>query len=124
MKNANDPIGNRTRDLPACSRVPQSTVRLCIPVTEVAEPNPAQRMTEKVDKIMEFMLEQREVGRRVSYLKNEFSSEQCACVLKRIKRKKKPEYRWKNRGRIKSVVNCWWMEQKDVEELNFVDKWH
>ena len=28
-------------------------------------------------------------------------------------------------GRIKNVVNCWRVEQKDVEEeLNFVDKWH
>jgi len=25
MKNANDTIGNRTRDLPACSEVPQLT---------------------------------------------------------------------------------------------------
>jgi hypothetical protein len=25
MKNSNDTIGNRTRDLPACSAVPQST---------------------------------------------------------------------------------------------------
>jgi len=25
MKNANDTIGNRTRDLPACSKVPQPT---------------------------------------------------------------------------------------------------
>jgi hypothetical protein len=25
MKNSNEPIGNRTRDLPACSSVPQST---------------------------------------------------------------------------------------------------
>ena len=25
MKNTNDPIGNRTRDLPACSAVPQPT---------------------------------------------------------------------------------------------------
>jgi len=26
MKNSNDNIGNRTRDLPACSAVPQPTV--------------------------------------------------------------------------------------------------
>jgi hypothetical protein len=26
MKNSNDPIGNRTRNLPACSAVPQPTV--------------------------------------------------------------------------------------------------
>ena len=25
MKNSNDPIGNRTRDLPACNAVPQPT---------------------------------------------------------------------------------------------------
>ena len=28
MKNSNDPIGNRTRNLPACSAVPQPTVSL------------------------------------------------------------------------------------------------
>jgi len=30
MKNSNDTIGNRTRDLPACSPVPQPTAPLCI----------------------------------------------------------------------------------------------
>jgi hypothetical protein len=31
MKNHNDPIGNRTRDLPACSAVPQPTASSRIP---------------------------------------------------------------------------------------------
>jgi len=29
IKNSIEPIGNRTRDLPACSAVPQSTEPLC-----------------------------------------------------------------------------------------------
>lgn len=79
-------------------------------------------MAEKVDKMMEFMLEQRVEGRRVCDLleKNKFSSKQC--VSKWIKWGKKPEYRWKN-GRIKKLVYCWTMEQKNVEELNFADTW-
>jgi hypothetical protein len=58
-------------------------------------------MAEKVDKIMEFVLEQREVGRRVCELleKDKFSSEQY--VLQWIKQKKKPEYCWKNRGGLR-----------------------
>jgi len=35
MKNSNDNIGNRTRDLPACSAVPQPTEPLRAPVTTV-----------------------------------------------------------------------------------------
>ena len=31
MKNASEPIGIRTRDLVACSAVPQPTVQLCTP---------------------------------------------------------------------------------------------
>jgi len=31
MKNSNDTIGNRTRDLPTCSGVPQPTALLCAP---------------------------------------------------------------------------------------------
>ena len=31
MKISNDTIGNRTRDLPACSAVPQTTVPPCTP---------------------------------------------------------------------------------------------
>ena len=31
MKNPNDPIGNRTRDLQACSTVPQPTLPPCTP---------------------------------------------------------------------------------------------
>jgi hypothetical protein len=57
MKNASDPIRNRTRDLPACSIVTQPTVPPCIPVTGEAEPNPGQQMAEKVGKIVEFVLE-------------------------------------------------------------------
>jgi hypothetical protein len=30
MKNSNDIIGNRTRDLPACSAVPQPSVSPCV----------------------------------------------------------------------------------------------
>jgi len=32
MKNSNDAIGNQTRDLLACSTVPQPTALLCSPV--------------------------------------------------------------------------------------------
>ena len=32
MKNSNDTIGNRTRDLPACSAVPQPTAPLGAPI--------------------------------------------------------------------------------------------
>jgi len=32
MKNSNDTIGNRTRDLPACSTVPQPTAPPCAPL--------------------------------------------------------------------------------------------
>jgi len=35
MKNSNDTMGNRTRDLPACSAVPQPTVPLRAPNLEV-----------------------------------------------------------------------------------------
>ena len=35
MKNSNDTIGNRTRDLLACSAVPQPTGPLCDPYCEV-----------------------------------------------------------------------------------------
>jgi glutamine amidotransferase PdxT len=34
MKNSNDTIGNRTRDLPACSAVPQPTAPPRAPVIE------------------------------------------------------------------------------------------
>jgi len=33
MKNSNDTIGNRTRELPACSAVPQPTAPPCAPFT-------------------------------------------------------------------------------------------
>jgi len=32
VKNASDTIGNRTRDLPACSPVPQPTAPQCAPL--------------------------------------------------------------------------------------------
>jgi hypothetical protein len=35
MKNSNDTIGNRTRDLPACSAVPQPTTPPCAPMVNV-----------------------------------------------------------------------------------------
>jgi len=35
MKKSNDAIGNRTRDLPACSAVLQPTAPPCAPVTTV-----------------------------------------------------------------------------------------
>jgi hypothetical protein len=35
MKNSNDTIGNRTRDLPACSAVPQPTAPLRAPYVYV-----------------------------------------------------------------------------------------
>jgi hypothetical protein len=35
MKNSNDTIGNRTRDLPACSAVPQPTAPARAPVGKV-----------------------------------------------------------------------------------------
>jgi hypothetical protein len=34
MKNPNDTIENRTRDLPACSSVPQPSAPLCIPFSD------------------------------------------------------------------------------------------
>jgi len=37
MKNSNDTIGNRTRDLPACSTVPQPTAPLHTPPSLVTE---------------------------------------------------------------------------------------
>jgi hypothetical protein len=37
MKNCNDTIGNRTRDLPACSAVPQPTAPPRTPFTESYE---------------------------------------------------------------------------------------
>ena len=79
LKNANDPILKRSRDLPACFRVPQPTAPPRNPATGVAKQNPGQQMAEKVDKMMEFMLEQRVEGRRACDLleKNKFSSKQC-----------------------------------------------
>ena len=38
MKNSNDTIGNRTRDLPACSAVPQPTAPPRSPVKQFAYP--------------------------------------------------------------------------------------
>ena len=35
MKNSNDIIGNRTRDLPACSAVPQTTAPPRVPLLEI-----------------------------------------------------------------------------------------
>ena len=47
MKNSNDTIGNRTRDLPACSVVPQPTAPLRAPV--IAHwPDKSILITEKV----------------------------------------------------------------------------
>jgi len=37
MKNSNDTIGNRTRDLPACSAVPQQTAPLRAPSDKEVE---------------------------------------------------------------------------------------
>jgi hypothetical protein len=42
MKNSNDTIGNRTRDLPACSTVPQPTMPLCTPTNNVGNYNNSQ----------------------------------------------------------------------------------
>ena len=46
MKNSNDTIGNRTRDLPACSAMPQLTalprrgkVPYCVFISVVQQPN-------------------------------------------------------------------------------------
>jgi hypothetical protein len=39
MQNSSDTIGNRTRDLPACSAVPQQSVPLCTLPTLQAERN-------------------------------------------------------------------------------------
>jgi len=37
MKNSNDTIGNRTRDLPACSAVPQDTAEPLVPEPSALE---------------------------------------------------------------------------------------
>jgi hypothetical protein len=79
MKNANDSIRNRTHELPACSAVSQPTVPPSAQVIGVVELNPGQQMAEKVDKVMEFMLEQREEGRRVCELLEKNKSS-CNCV--------------------------------------------
>jgi len=39
MQNSNETIGNRTRDLPACSAVPQSTAPPSAPPTYYKEQN-------------------------------------------------------------------------------------
>ena len=39
MKNSNDTIGNRTRDFPACSAVPQLTAPPCAPPPHVTDKN-------------------------------------------------------------------------------------
>jgi hypothetical protein len=51
--------------------------------------------------MMEFVLEQREVGRIICEMleKKKFSSEQC--VLKWITGKREPECSWKNRGGLR-----------------------
>jgi hypothetical protein len=38
MKNSNDSIWNRTRDLPACSAVPQPTTPPCTPLSGMKRP--------------------------------------------------------------------------------------
>ena len=37
LKNSNDTIGNRTRDLPTCSAVPQPTAPTRAPIAKVAQ---------------------------------------------------------------------------------------
>ena len=37
MKNSSDTVGNRTRDLPACSPVPQPTAPPCAPIVMSGE---------------------------------------------------------------------------------------
>jgi len=39
MKNSNDTIGNRTRDLPTCSAVPQPTALPCAPTMHSNQAN-------------------------------------------------------------------------------------
>ena len=46
MKNCNDTIGNRTRDLPACSAVPQPTAPPRAPTPTVRRRNETQTVTQ------------------------------------------------------------------------------
>jgi hypothetical protein len=47
MKKSNEKFGNQTRDLLACSAVPQPTTPLCAPCVTVALGNLSRKPTEK-----------------------------------------------------------------------------
>jgi hypothetical protein len=49
LKKSNDLIGNRTRDLPACSILPQTTTLPRAPLSEVAVPQTSWETAEKHD---------------------------------------------------------------------------
>jgi hypothetical protein len=56
MKNSNDIIGNRTRDLPACSAVPQLTAPPHVLVRRFLEAEIQEETTPCIDKYCIFTL--------------------------------------------------------------------
>jgi len=73
MKKSNDTIGNRTRDLPACSAVPQPTAPLRAP-KHVEESN--KHIIEETVRQVGYLPELYEDARSEKYLKKK-----CCCTL-------------------------------------------